>query len=192
MDEQRAETNRGRVRRILWQPLEDLGMKRARKQTETARQEMKDRVADWLVWMSDEGLEVLTETVERHARGALGNEWPSEITMRSFARGIEREPEPRLVRSWMASAAGRAAWEQSPVLAVAVHAYLAAKRRPPNDWDMRGLEREARERAADDARARDRVRTGRATDDDRRMIAALERRVAEVKAIVFGEAADAA
>lgn len=199
MAEQRSETNRDRVRRLLWQPLEALGLKRPRRMTLGALEAMQIDLADKLAWMSDDGLDLLADTVERLAGGPLKDEWPSAATVMNFARRIEpqREPEPRIVRSWMGSAAGRAAWnsdhEHGPDLAVELLAHLRRRRLPPTEFDMTTLRQRAADVARDVRLARGRVQRGVATDDDLRMIAARERMRDEARALVSGgEATDAA
>lgn len=178
---------RTRVRELLIKPLEARGLKRKRGAKADDHAKAVERLVERLAYMTPGGLRALAEVVERLADGPLRNEWPAELTVVRFADGIEKAPPPsdRLLTSYMRSAAGRAAWAESPFLASELARYLVKLRRPPMDSAWPAMRGRAAERAREIGAAERREADGRDGEGDRQDLAAWRVAKARVQALVF-------
>lgn len=185
---------RTRVRKLLIEPLEAMGLRRKRNVRAEDHAKAVERLVEALAYMSPDGLAALRSVVERLADGPLRNEWPPELVVKRFAWGIEQPPPrtDRLVTSYMRSAAGKRAWEECPFLASELVRYLLRWRRPPLDpaWD--GMRARAAERRRDFGAAERREEEGRDSEADRQVLAEWRGVRERVRALVFdrGESSD--
>jgi len=145
---------RERVETCLIAPLREMGLRKQRRQTAEALEEMFERLRARLSYMSGSGLETLREAVLRQALGKARNLWPDEATIYGFARVLEAPPVTHspLVVSYMRSAAGRAAWERCEFEAAALLSYLK-RFGAPGQYSWRQIEEMAAERRERLARA---------------------------------------
>lgn len=157
-EDNEARFSKSRVRRVLIDPLVDRGLRKQKKFDRDGQAAFLDRIATRLSYMSAPGLEALIEAVEARAGGAHQNVWPDEISIVNAARAIEPPPpiNSRMICSYMASAAGRAAFDRDPCEAVALLGWFQTMYRPPSPgeagahtWEhIREKAAERRDRAA--------------------------------------------
>ncbi|TPE47240.1 hypothetical protein [Amaricoccus solimangrovi] len=180
----RAESGRMRVRRVLIEPLCRLGLRRRPRISAEDHDAMLRRLEERFAYLDEPSLSVLCEGVERAAGGDARNLWPDEVSIRNWAEQLCRPPggESRLVRSWLASAAGRAAWDEGQEVAVALRKYLRRHGRPPHDFDLVRIRREADAWRHKRAVIAERVDAGSAGQSD----LDWERRFAEAVDLVRG------
>lgn len=153
--ETRPETKRGRVRRLLLDPLIADGMRcpswfvvkrdgdgEIVKTVDQLYRAYLDRLADALAYMSDEGLKRLREALYFNAEPApppqrrtagrrYSDEWPSFVAVFDLANGFEPCPLslwPGL-RGWFATQAGPRALASD--IAVETYDFILANKRPP-------------------------------------------------------------
>lgn len=114
-----AET-RARVERVFLEPLENLGLKRPVKMKAAEYDQMKTNLRGRLAYLDEKDLGALFWAIAGRASGPLKNQWPSEVTVLNFARGIKQPPASvsEMVRSYMRSSAGQAARERGEHLAL--------------------------------------------------------------------------
>ena len=107
-----TETNRDRVRRLVFGPLGFRHPARGRdaKSLEESRA-ILDGIADDLAYMSDAGLRRLAEMMRIRGEGDRGDYWPSRASFAHFAHAVERLPLDMspMILSWFASVEGPAA-----------------------------------------------------------------------------------
>lgn len=101
-----SETNRDRVRRLLFAPL---GFRFPKAMTEADGRAQLDRIADELAYLSDWHLGALARMLRPHGQGSARNFWPDRATFIAFAHICQPLPlaqDPKLV-SWFASVEGQ-------------------------------------------------------------------------------------
>ncbi len=200
------ETKRDRVRRLLFHPLEELGIEPNPKVKERRDAEGNitatrvERHKDWmnalcdhLGHVADETLIALRETITANPVGSgkaprKGAEWrgcyPTAIQILDWANRIEPFPLDRVpgLKGWFGSTAGPRALEAD--LAVETRDWIETHKRPPvHDQDMAAIRRAAALRRDEILRARDRVK--RFKDAEAQMaIDRYEYRLAEVIKII--------
>lgn len=156
-----AETKRGRVRRILIDPLVRDGMRFRRDVDEAAQGRFLDRIADDVAYMSDRGLAALRVWVGSHGEGSARAFWPGVVTIISTAEAFEPRPLeelPALVR-WFASAAGSEALLADRL--VAEYEFWRRFKRPPaQSNDRQRVSERAAEWSARAERIEDRMARG--------------------------------
>lgn len=145
-----VETKRGRVRRLLIDPLASgyggMGFRFPKGVDEKKQRSYLDWLADWLGYLSDEELKRLRSCLSVHGAGASKTEWPSRGTIAFFAqaaraRPLETWPE---CASWFASVEGPKAKDEGTL--VATLRFIERNVRPPYSPKDRAL-------VADDAKA---------------------------------------
>lgn len=145
MDDEALKAGKARVQEHLIEPLEVLGMQRAPRATLGQHEAFLEGLKGRLAYMSADGLQALAEVVEANGEGKRRDRWPSGMQIMKWASRLEAPPESdsRLVRSYLASAAGDRA---------AAGGYLAELYRhlkrfgaPPNDFAERQMATEADE-----------------------------------------------
>lgn len=146
MDRQATKEGKERVRVHLLVPLQDvMRFRRPRKVSEGAHlaglAEVQARLAAW----SEEDLIALRELVVASAKS--DGEWPAPAVVLGWANAIRRgEPsDSRMVRSYLASAAGRRALASG--CHIELWRWLKQRRFPKGDADWRALATEAEARA---------------------------------------------
>ena len=139
-----AESKRGRVRRLVIEPLEAWGMRRrparprgetraeAEVRSELAHKAFLDRVCDDLGHMSDEQLAQMKGWLQVSGVGDKRNFWPDFVTISGTAhsfcpRPVEDLPE---LKSWFGSRKGEEMQSRPPLL-VAHLRFIQKFRHPP-------------------------------------------------------------
>jgi hypothetical protein len=150
MGDVKAETGRDRVRTILLEPLEPLGLARPKDLNAAAFKKMRQALVDHLAYMSAESLHLLHLTVCENLQGPNKDRWPAPAAIYGWARAIEPEPagETELVISYLKSRAGARALQGGYL--VELRTDLTKYRRPPSDAAMKMIQ----ERAQANARRR--------------------------------------
>ncbi|WP_146592217.1 hypothetical protein [Puniceibacterium confluentis] len=186
----RTETNRGRVRRLLIDPMNELGYQRPAGVKADPWSAELDKLCDDLAYMGDHDLVVLFQMIRTKGQGRLRKEWLRRGAMLTFAQIVQPQPveELRNLVSWFRSIEGPRA-ERQGVL-VQEFEFFARHHRPPlNDGERRVIAT----RAASDARLRQLREEGRVLDHDDSarlaQVAAMAERVAMIMTDQQGDAA---
>lgn len=167
-EQEKIESGRARVRRVLVGPLEAGGMVRKRGVKLEDHDKRIDALCGRLEYMSERGLEGLRMHLIRVA-GAR-NQWPDQNCILSAAWAIE-VPPPRdnafavsLMHSQMGRDAREGGWH--------VELYDLARRigPPPNRYSIKKLKEKSEENRDRVLRVSERIERGRATPDDRRFL----------------------
>lgn len=187
-EETKTESKRGRVRRLVIDPLIADGFRKRRETDEATHKANLDRIADALGYMSDAGLKALRASLATKGEGSARQFWPSFATVSGLANDFEKRPleeEPELLR-WFRSEAGREAMAADRL--VAEYRFWTWYKRPPvRPADKAKVEEKAsyyRDRAF---RVRDRISRGfEPLFDDGAFLAWYEAQVAYVTGLVEG------
>jgi len=160
-DGEDTESKRGRVRRLVLDPLSGEGFRFRHRTSEDKQAAELARLADALVYMSDGGLRVLRISLATKGEGSQRHFWPSFATVVGFAEAFEKRPLGELPQllSWFASAAGREALKGQR-LVVEYQFWVARKRPPISDQDKRNVLAHARDMEERVMRAQDYVDRG--------------------------------
>lgn len=128
------ETNRDRVRRLLFAPL---GF-RWPKGTDAAQgQAALDGIADELAYLSDAALGALARMMSVHGQGAARCFWPDRASFSGFAHIVQPRPlieDPKLL-SWWASIEGQRMVQDGTL--VETYQFFEKRRYPPVDQGPR-------------------------------------------------------
>lgn len=138
-DAGQAETNRGRVRRLLLDPL---GFRSPRGTAPEAERKFLDALADELGYMRDAELQVLAGMLRSKGGGSARNFWPDLASFRGFAELVAPRPlaqMPKLL-SWFGSVEGPKAAAEGTL--VETYAYLERNKVPPASDGARRMVRE--------------------------------------------------
>lgn len=141
-----GETNRDRVRRLLFVPL---GFRHPKAMTPEAGRAFLDAVADELAYLSYDDLVVLARTLAPLGQGAAKCFWPDRATFIGWAHAVRPLPlsaDPKLL-SWFGSVEGPRARDEGAL--VETFEWFEAKRLPPYTDQARRI---VAERAAESAR----------------------------------------
>lgn len=116
----RPETQRGRVRRLLLDPL---GFRFKRGTDAATAQARLDQIADDVAYLTDDQLQVLEGMLRTKGQGADRAFWPEAATFRGFAeiihpRSIEDVPA---LRRWFASVEGPKAQAEGTLVETAAY-----------------------------------------------------------------------
>ncbi|MEM9845002.1 MAG: hypothetical protein AAF965_09405 [Pseudomonadota bacterium] len=176
-DDDLNESKRGRVRRLLIDPLTQFGFRRSAKIPADKHEKTLTAMIDDLTYMADPSLNVLAEMLRGQGQGKARDVWPSRATVVGFAELIEPRPIeelPALLR-WFKSVEGPKARDAGTL--VETWMYFQKHKRPPFNQRM------AVERAAEDNRRelslkRDRIKRGVAQDGDADWVQRYEARLA--------------
>jgi hypothetical protein len=142
-----TESNRDRVRRLLFGPL---GFRHPSRLTEADGRALLDRIADELAYLTDDALMVLARMLRVHGQGSARNWWPDRATFVGWAHVVQPRPldeDPKLL-SWFASIEGQRMVQEGTL--VETYLYLQKHRVPPATPEAR---RQVKTRA-DEARRR--------------------------------------
>jgi hypothetical protein len=188
------ESREARVRRVLIGPLEARGLRRRKRATAAEHAAFLERLVRRLAYLGEDHLLTLAGVIERNAGGPDRAEWPAEVSIVNWAAGLEVPPDEdeRLVPSYLRSAAGRAAWEEGPEVAVALRAHLRRWHRPPMDGDHRAIRRQAADWAHEQERIAENIRAGRASAAQLARAEAWRATVDRVRSMVFANAEEGA
>lgn len=173
-----------RVDRLLIEPL--AGLPRRRGVGAEAHDKMLHRLRERLAYMTDENLRGMHDLILRHA----GKGWPEEAMVKAWAFTLQLPPpqECDYARSLIRSAMGRQALAEG----WAVELYDVAKRLgpPPGKYVIREL-KEAAERSQHRRKViAENIRSGLASEDDKRWLAHWHRELQEIEAIQSASATD--
>lgn len=165
-DGQRA--RRDRVRRVLIEPLLDMGLRKRKGLTAEDQAAFLDRIERRLAYLGEGHLATLVEVVARNCEGPHRNLWPAEASIVAWASGLEPPPDEdsRLVRSYLGSAAGLRAWSEGPAVAMALRWWLREYGRPPRDCDWDAIRAKAVSLAGTRQRFEERRVEGTLTPDE--------------------------
>lgn len=184
-EDHKTESRRGRVRRLLIEPLELAGFRKSAKVTAERHKVVLASLADDLSYMSDESIDVLRQMLLPHGQGRDHDIWPSKATITGIAERVEPRPVeelPGLIR-WFRSVEGPRARREGTL--VETWAWFHRNKRPPI-----GVERSLRERAGENRRKldlyRDRMRRGVAKADETDWVRRYEDRLAYCEGLVVG------
>ncbi|WP_121068598.1 hypothetical protein [Chachezhania antarctica] len=196
MNGEGAETNRGRVRRILIQPLREAGMRLSRRKGEPpaglADRERRflDQLCDDLGYCTEPTLRAVLAWAKVSGEGQGRCYWPARVGFLQSAQRIQPLPLEELpeLASWFGSRAGPEAQAAGRILGEFL--FIQKYRRPPvSDDERRTVGLRGAELADEQMRLRDRADTGRADTSDRARLGWLddvERRAVDL--IEAGEA----
>lgn len=161
MQDERPETGRDRVRRLLIGPLQEAGFRFRKGTVEDKAQADLDRIADSLGYLSDRALDVLRASLLTKGEGAARCFWPAYATIVGLAEAFEPRPleeVPEIAR-WFRSAAGREAMATDRL--AAEFAFWEKLKRPPvSIQDKQRVGQRAAEWRDRALRIRDRVNRG--------------------------------
>ncbi|WP_347311379.1 hypothetical protein [Defluviimonas sp. SAOS-178_SWC] len=181
-----AETNRGRIRRILLDPL---GFRFPKKVEPEEAQRRLDRIADDLGYLADASLKALEEMLRSKGQGSDRNFWPDHATFIGFAEVIQPRPLDELpaLRSWFGSVEGPRAIAEGTL--VETYGWIARRKVPPYTPQARAL---VLEEAAQNARRLSIIAERKAAGlsvatDDLDWERAYRRRMADCQALVERE-----
>lgn len=184
-----VETKRGRVRRLLIDPLASgysgMGFRFPKGTDEKKQRSYLDWMADWLGYLSDEELRLLKACLSAHGEGAQRCFWPQRATVVFYAqaarpRPIETWPE---CASWFASIEGPKAQAEGTLVATML--FIECNIRPPyTPKDRREVAASAADLLRRDTEARERVARGRDYGDDAQFLAWYGRLTARAEALV--------
>lgn len=190
--ENETESKRGRVRRLVIEPLQADGFRFRRGTDDSKARAALDRLADALGYMSDTGLTVLRAALATKGEGSARCFWPAHATVIGLAEAFEPRPLREIpeLRRWFASRAGAEA-----LLAgrhVAEYEFWRQKKRPPiSRQDGRLVAERAQEWQSRAERIRDRLRRGvpLLQAEDQAWLEWYEARGREVEALIEAERA---
>ncbi|AKO96818.1 hypothetical protein MALG_01642 [Marinovum algicola DG 898] len=187
-----VETKRGRVRRLLIDPLASgyggMGFRFPKGTDEKKQRSYLDWMADWLGYLTDEELRLLKACLSAHGEGAQRCFWPQRATVVFYAqaarpRPIETWPE---CASWFASVEGPKARAEGTLVATML--FIERHIRPPyTPKDRREVTARSAELQRAYTEAQDRVARGRAYPDDAQMVAWYDRLTERAEALVGAE-----
>lgn len=144
----KTETKRDRVRRLLIQPMLELGWRKPGGVSAEAHRAMLDRLADDLAYMSDEAFARLREMLRGRGDGKGRDAWPPLARLVAYAEMAQPRPIaelPAMLR-WFRSAAGPEA--EAAGRLVEEYGYWQRHKHPPVGWAARRLVTEEAERNA--------------------------------------------
>jgi hypothetical protein len=180
---------RRRVAEVLVKPLVAEGMKRERGVTLEAHEKWIKGLKTRLAYMDPENLIALRHGIARAAGGKHRNTWPSILTITNFARALQRQPDDDddMVTSYMASRAGREAWERGPEYAVALRQYMRTVHLVPHEFTWPKINASGAQLTSKHLRISKLIEEGRASEEDMRWHSGLQEVIALTKALVFAK-----
>lgn len=185
-DDDMTETKRGRVRRLLLEPLQDLGFRFKKGTPDDVASRRLAALCDDMAYLSDEALRRVALAMRDKGEGSARCFWPERATFIAFAQMAQPRPIEDMpgMASWFASAAGSAAQEQDRL--VAEYRWWRVKHRPPmNDGEWRRISERAAQWRSQAERFRDRLMRGVVLDQqDQGWLAAYDADHAAALALV--------
>ncbi len=166
-----SETKRGRVRRLLIEPLTEHGFRKPGNVKLDAHDAFLVKLADALTYMTDEQLGTLRDMLRYRGEGKARDAWPSMATICVVADAVAPRPieEHPTILSWFRSARGSQALLEGVL--VAEFRFLEKRKRPPiNDGERRAIREKAEEWNRQVELVRDRLRRGMARDGDEKWL----------------------
>ncbi|NDW33803.1 hypothetical protein [Salipiger sp. PrR007] len=166
-----TETKRGRVRRLLIEPLTEHGFRKPGNVKLDAHDTFMVKLADALTYMTDEQLGTLRDMLRYRGEGKARDAWPTMATICVVADAVAPRPieEHPTILSWFRSARGPQAFLEGVL--VAEFRFLEKRKRPPiNDGERRAIREKAEEWNRQVELVRDRLRRGMARDGDEKWL----------------------
>lgn len=185
---------KARVDVLIVDPLELEGMARKRGVSIADHERYLEELRNRLAYMAPNNLHVMRGVIRANALGVARNNWPGMVSIKNWAHALQDRPEAdsRLVLSYMASAAGRAAWERMPEEAVSLRRYLKKVGRPPTtDYEWKVIRDRASGWRHDLERIRDAECRSELDESDRNYLESFRKMRARVEKLVFGEQREA-
>lgn len=181
--EAKAESKRDRVRRLFKTRLDDLGFRRHGNVKVADHELTMIKVIDALTYMSDHSLDAMFNMLKSKGQGRDHDIWPSRATINWYAEMIEEqaiEELPGLIR-WFLSVEGPKALSDGTL--VETWQYFQRYKCPPV---------RARRQIADNASKnahklelyRERMKRGRAADEDISWVGRYEKRLAYCRGLL--------
>ena len=178
-----TETNRDRVRRLVFAPL---GFRHPARLTEADGRALLDQIADELGYMTDANLSALARMLRVQGQGSARNWWPDRATFVAVAHLVQPLPleQDQKLLSWFGSVEGQRMVQDGTL--VETYRYLEARRVPPATPEARKL---VLDQAHENARrvriTREKQRAGiGVAPDDARFADVYEADVARLAALV--------
>lgn len=140
-----SETNRDRVRRLLFAPL---AFRHEARLTQSEARAIEDPVADDLAYLTDESLAALARALVLKGDGHNRNKWPGRATFVAFAMFVQPLPleQDQKLLSWFASVEGQRMVQDGTL--VETWGYIERWRIPPYTPEARRLVLESAQVAA--------------------------------------------
>lgn len=184
MEGDELKAGKERVRVHLIEPLVREGMRRKRGVTVDDHRAFLDRLAALLSYMRADALDMLARRVRMMGGGKKKDIWPSEISIKNWARSLQEPPpsDSRFIRSYMQSAAGQAALAGG--YAVELYGYMKRQGVKPTAFALAQLRDRARENACQVQMIRGLAEKGRASNDQLRWVEGYEAATARAMAVV--------
>lgn len=174
------------VRDVFFARLDEAGLVRGKKASVAEHAALRDRMADYLSYMSRANLIVLAEAILTVQARAKSVEWPSEAVIRLWAEPIQRRPfrENRIMRSWLGSVEGPVAEARGHL--VELYRHLRRTGLPPQKGPYaEGLmAQEAQDNRRRVAVIEERIAADVALADDRAWLAEYRRDEMDARALV--------
>lgn len=179
----KGDSGRAAVRRLLIERVETAGLVRAKGVAADAHKAMLGALAERLAYLSADNLAVLAEVVIDNAGGPQRNAWPSEVMVRQWAHALQAPP-PRehKILSWLASIKGPEA--EAAGYLVELYRFLVRHGRPPLAYDLRQMGEEAAANNRRGVMVRDKIARDAATPEDRGWLAAYLRDQTEARRLL--------
>lgn len=180
------ESKRGRVRRLLFEPLEEMGFRKNGMVKAEDHKSKMDRLADNLAYMSDQSLGALCEMLRSKGQGRDRMFWPVPATIYGLAELVEPTPIEELpnLLSWFRSVEGPKAMKAGTLVETWI--YFHKFKRPPQAAHAQ-IARDAADHQRKCERVRDRGASGRASAEELHWLDRYEKRLAYCEAIVLGK-----
>ena len=190
MTEQKKETKRDRVRRLLIHPLVDpitgLGMRRNKQIMDQDRfKATLDRLCDELGYMSDLGLQTLYGFLKTKGEGRNRDILPPRATILGYAELVEDCPIERIpaMASWFGSVEGPKAQTEGTL--VETYRFIRKFKRPPNGPNaQQRIHAKAKENRSALEHANGMIARGRDIDEHQAFIAAYDADLAAATALL--------
>lgn len=180
------ESKRGRIRRLLFDPLEADGFRKSGKVTAERHSVAMARLADDLAYMGDHGLATLRQMLRTKGQGRARDIWPSVATVIGFAEAIQPRPTeelPGLLR-WFASVEGPKALHDGTL--VETWSYFHRHKRPPIKAKLEIARRSEHNRHKLEL-FRERMERGSISDEDADWVRRYEAKLAYCRGLVLGD-----
>lgn len=187
---QGADSARGRVRRVLIEPMIGMGFRHPGKVSPEDGQRKLDQIADDLAHLTADQLATLRDCLRSKGEGSRRVFWPARATVLAFAEVLAPRPlehMPRLV-AWFRSAAGADALAAGRHVAEWLH-WERRKAPPLHDMQKRAVAQAAQEMSGRAERLRERRDRGAVLlAQDAEWLRWYEALDARVRAVIAGDA----
>lgn len=187
MTEGKAESKRGRVRRLLTDRLNDLGFRRHGNVRVADHELTLIKIIDALTYMSDQSLNVLFDMLKSKGQGRDRDVWPSRATFLGYAELVEPqaiEALPSLIR-WFRSVEGPKALRDGTL--VETWMYFKTHKKPPVSARLQ-IADNAKNNARKLELYREKIQGGRASPEEINWVERYGKRLAYCKGLLPADA----